>query len=126
MPLSSRARWKVASFEEMAVLAFIMAATTEVVLVADFAILASFVPTSSILAAGAFAFIACAGYRAPGVFGTNFSFDRHRRLNGSSCSARVPGVNRLLTYSPPVTTAHLLRSDCSMTTHGSAMSVFVT
>jgi FlaA1/EpsC-like NDP-sugar epimerase len=58
-----RARWKVASFEEMAVLAFIVAATAEVVLAADFAVLHHSVPTSSILAAGAFAFIASAGYR---------------------------------------------------------------
>jgi FlaA1/EpsC-like NDP-sugar epimerase len=58
-----RARWKVASFEEMAVLAFIIAATTEVVLIADFAFLHHSVPTSAILGAGAFAFIACAGYR---------------------------------------------------------------
>jgi FlaA1/EpsC-like NDP-sugar epimerase len=58
-----RARWKVASFEEMAVLAFIIAATTEVVLIADFAFLHHSVPTSAVLGAGAFAFIACAGYR---------------------------------------------------------------
>ena len=58
-----RARWSVASFEEMAVLAFIIAATTEVVLVANLVILNHAVPTSSVLGAGAFAFVACAGYR---------------------------------------------------------------
>jgi FlaA1/EpsC-like NDP-sugar epimerase len=58
-----RARWKAASFEEMAVLAFIVAATTEVVLIANFSILHHAVPTGAILAAGAFAFIASAGYR---------------------------------------------------------------
>jgi FlaA1/EpsC-like NDP-sugar epimerase len=58
-----RARWKVASFEEMAVLAFIVAATTEVVLVANLLVLHHAVPTSSVIGAGAFAFIACAGYR---------------------------------------------------------------
>jgi FlaA1/EpsC-like NDP-sugar epimerase len=58
-----RARWKVASFEEMAVLAFIIAATTEVVLVANLVILNHAVPTSSVLGAGAFAFVASAGYR---------------------------------------------------------------
>jgi FlaA1/EpsC-like NDP-sugar epimerase len=58
-----RASWQVASFEEMALLAFTMAATTEIVLLANIAMVHHAVPISSVIGAGAFAFIASAGYR---------------------------------------------------------------
>ena len=58
-----RSRWKVASFEEMAALALTVAATTDVVLIVNITLLHHAVPTSAVLAAGAFAFIGCAGSR---------------------------------------------------------------
>ena len=52
-----------ASFEEMAVLAFTMAATTEVVLVANLALLHHAVPTSSVIGSGLLSLLALLPYQ---------------------------------------------------------------